>query len=112
MPEPAALFTVASPARLPIMLIKVAGPRRLAETFGPMDALFVSTWPGGAEIRYKEKVVLFFDVTGEWMVGFPFQTIILAAMKSTPKEFHNEVDRWLRKTMRGETPPQREGVVW
>ena len=94
------------------MLLKVAGPKRLDKTFGPMGALFVAGWPHGTEIHYRDQVVLFFDETGEWMVGFPFKTIILAAMKGTPKQFHAEVSRWLGKTKRGETPPQQSGVVY
>ena len=94
------------------MLIKHASTAKLTATFGPVGALLIAQWPHGAEIRYREETVLFFDATGNWMVGFRFNDIILAAARGTPKQFHDEVRRWLKRTQAGETPPQREGRLW
>jgi hydrogenase/urease accessory protein HupE len=94
------------------MLIKVAGHQRLERTFGPMGALFIEGYEHGTEIRYKEQRVLFFDATGNWMVGFTFNDIILAAALGTPEQFYAEVRWWLTRTKAGDTPPQLAGKRW
>ena len=94
------------------MLIKPASRQSLAKTFGPLGAIMVETWPHGTEIRHGEQVVLFFDETGHWMVGFKFRDIIMAAAMGTPEQFHREVRRWLQRSKAGQTLPRREGRVW
>ena len=82
------------------MLIRTREPA--AKALGEQAVKFIGTWPHGVEIDEFEKRVYFYNAAGDWVVGYSFETVRVAAAdpKFTPQALRRLVAAHLDSSQR------------